>query len=73
MCMASKEQEDFAKWILEQVGTTNPYGRDHANKKSEYYIYQSGFLASYLAALMREDPFIARRFKDHIKNRKLRR
>ena len=72
MCMASKQQEEFAKWILEQVGSSNPYGRAFANKKSEYYIYQSGFLASYLASLMQEDPFIAQRFKKHIAEKKYR-
>lgn len=68
--MASKEQHDLAKWILEQVGSMNPYGKGFANKKSEYYIYQSGFLAAYIASLIREDPFIARRFKNHIANQK---
>lgn len=71
--MTSKEHEQLVEWILEQVAVTNPYNRFHENKKSEFYIYQSGFLAAYLASLMREDPFVYRRFKQHAEKRRLKR
>ena len=64
--MTTKEQRDLANWILEQVGTANPYRRSRENRKSEFYIYQGGYLAGYLASLMLEDPFIAHRFKRHV-------
>ena len=70
MCMASKQQEDFAKWLLDQVGSVNPYGRSEANKKVEYYIYQSGFVAAYLASLFKEDPWALKRFQQHIQDQK---
>ena len=73
MYMANKRQQDQAKWILEQVGSVNPYGRGRENLKNEYNIYQGGFLAAYLASLMLEDPWIARRFKQHIENQKRKR
>lgn len=70
--MTDKEQRALAEWILEQVGTGNPYGRAFANKKSEYYIYQSGFLAAYLASLMTEDPYVYRRFQKHVESKRKR-
>ena len=68
--MTSKEHRDLSEWILQQVGSENPYNRLNENKKNEYYLYQQGYLASYLASLMREDPFIYKRFKQHVENRK---
>lgn len=51
--------------ILELTGRTNPYNRSGLNIKSEFYIYQMGYLASYLASLCEEDPYIYKRFKQH--------
>ena len=68
--MATKQQKDLALWILEQVGTVNPYNRLGSNLKNEYYIYEGGFLAAYLGSLMEEDPFIRRIFEQHIKSKK---
>jgi hypothetical protein len=73
MYMASKQQREFAEWLLEQVGSVNPYGRGQANKKMEYNIYQSGFLAAYLASLFKEDPWALKRFQQHIENQKRKR
>ena len=67
--MATRQQRDLANWVLQQVGTVNPYNRQGENLKSEFYLYQGGFLAAYLASLMREDPFILRRFERHIRER----
>lgn len=68
--MTSKEQRDLSEWIMSQVGAVNPYNRLNENRKDEYYLYQTGFLASYLASLMREDPYIYKRFKSHVEGRK---
>ena len=64
--MASREQELNAQWVLDQIARQNPYNRQQSNRLSEFYIYQSGFLAAYLASLMAEDPYIRKRFSRHI-------
>ncbi len=68
--MATKQQKDLALWVLEQVGNVNPYNRQGENSKSEYYIYEGGFLAAYLASLMLNDPWERKRFEQHIKAKK---
>ena len=68
--MATKKQQDMANWVLDQVGSVNPYNRQGENRTQEYNTYQSGFLAAYLASLMMEDPWILKRFEQHINNRK---
>lgn len=60
--MNHKERVD---WILNITAQINPYQRQEANRKSEFYIYNMGYLASYLASKMQEDPFIAREFFQH--------
>jgi hypothetical protein len=60
--MTHKERVD---WILDIMGQVNPYKRQEANRKGEYYIYNMGYLASFLASKMEEDPFIAREFYRH--------
>lgn len=64
--MATREQQRTAQWVLDQVASVNPYNRLNANSDREFTIYQSGFLAAYLASLMQEDPFIMKRFTRHI-------
>lgn len=61
----SPKQQERVDNILALAGMTNPYNRSGTNSKSEYYIYQMGYLASYLASLCEEDPFIYRKFKNH--------
>ena len=68
--MATKQQSDMANWILDQIGTVNPYNRQGENRKSEYYIYEGGFVAAYLASLMINDPWERKRFEQHIKSKK---
>jgi hypothetical protein len=51
--------------IKQAVSTANPYRRDQLNRRSEFYIYNQGFLASYLASLAEEDPWILKRFVKH--------
>jgi hypothetical protein len=62
-----------AQYLLDQIAATNPYRKQSQNKPQEFQIYQAGFLAAYLASLMQEDPWILKRFEQHIeklKNRK---
>ena len=60
------QHRERAKWILEQVGRVNPYRRQQENRKSEFYIYQGGFLAGFLASLMESEPEVAHSFRRHI-------
>ncbi len=68
--MVTKQQKDMANWVLEQVGSVNPYNRQGVNAKDQYNIYQSGFVAAYLASLMLEDPWMRKRFEQHVKGKK---
>ncbi len=68
--MATKQQKDMANWVLDQVGQINPYNRAGENSKSEFHIYNMGWLASYLASMMIEDPWEMKRFEQRIKNKK---
>lgn len=65
--MITKQQQQMAQWVLDQVGSVNPYNKQSLNSPLQYQIYNSGYLAAYLSSLMREDPYIQRRFSDHIK------
>lgn len=64
---SQEQQQQLSQWILDQVATVNPYNRLGQNIKSEYQLYQSGYLAAYLASLMREDPWIQKRFAAHVR------
>jgi hypothetical protein len=66
----TKQQKDMAHWVLDQVGQVNPYNRQGENSKNHYHIYDSGFLAAYLASLMQNDPWERKRFEQHIKAKK---
>ena len=68
--MVTKQQEQMADWVLDQVGSVNPYNRQSANNKDQYNLYQGGFVAAYLASLMMEDPWVRKRFEQHIKSKK---
>ena len=64
--MSDREHKQWAEWVFDQVANVNPYNRQGLNIKNEFYLYQAGFLAAYLASLMREDPWIQRRFARHL-------
>ena len=68
--MTTKQQQDMANWVLDQVGSVNPYNRQSSNSKDQYNLYQGGFVAAYLASLMLEDPWVLKRFEQHIKSKK---
>lgn len=62
----NQQHRDHAQWVIDQVSSINPYRRQELNEASEFAIYNTGFLASYLTSLMREDPYIRKRFIKHI-------
>ena len=64
------KQNAYTQNILDRVAEINPYNRQGENSKGQYYIYNMGFLASYLAALMEQDPFIYKRFVQHCEHTK---
>ena len=68
--MVTKQQEQMANWVLDQVGSVNPYNRQGENSTQEYNLYQGGFLAAYLASLMLTDPWEMKWFEQHIKGKK---
>jgi hypothetical protein len=51
--------------IQQSINSTNPYRRDQQNRRLEFYLYNQAFLASYLASLSQEDPWILKRFIRH--------
>ena len=59
-------KHEHAKWVIEEVSSINPHRRQELNRANEFAVYNTGFLASYLASLMREDPYIERRFLKHV-------
>ena len=68
--MADKKTKEIAEYILASIGSVNPYNRSGQNLKSEYYIYEMGFLAGVLASIYKNDPILFREFREHIKNQK---
>ena len=69
----SKQQppthQEYCDWIIQSLRTVNP----HTSEEGRIgYVYASGFLAAYLASLMREDPYMYKRFRMHIERRKAR-
>jgi hypothetical protein len=66
----TKQQRDLAYYIIDSVASVNPYNRLGTNSKDEYNVYQTGFLASYLASLMSEDHIMFRKFQRHIDSKK---
>lgn len=68
--MALNQNKLIADWILDEIGTVNPYNRAGENLKSEYFIYLSGYLAAYLGSLMQEDPYIRKRFEAHVRSQR---
>ena len=59
----SNQQKRYANQILADLSRVNPYTKRDGMIA---YLYAAGFLAGYLASLAEEDPFIYKRFKNHI-------
>lgn len=62
--MSNMEHKQLTNWILAQVRTINPYTNSKEYQKGNIYAY--GFLASYLANILKENPQELKRFKHHI-------
>lgn len=69
--MTQAEHRRRTDHILATVGQVNPYNRSGQNLKSEFYIYNMAFLASYLSSLAEEDPYILRRFLKHVEQQRV--
>ena len=63
-------KQPYTQAVLDQIAEINPYNKQGENSKSEYYIYNMGFLASYLGSLMEQDPFIYKQFIRHCEQKK---
>ena len=57
------EHKQYTDAVIASLRSINPH---NAEEGRVGYVYASGFLASYLASLMVEDPYIYKRFKRHI-------
>ena len=69
MSMSQKKpptHEEYCNAIIAHLREVNPHT---ATEGRIGYVYASGFLASYMASLMMEDPYIYKRFQRHINNR----
>ncbi len=66
--MPSKQHENYCNQILRDIAKVNPYTREDGRIA---YVYATGFLAGYLASLAEEDPYIYKRFKQHVEAQRL--
>ena len=55
--------KQYTDAIIDSLRGINPH---NAEEGRIGYVYASGFLAAYLASLMREDPYVYKRFVRHI-------
>jgi hypothetical protein len=61
--MPSPEHSKYTKLIIDSVRSINP----HTNNEGRIaYVYSSGFLASYLAEILKSDPIRLREFNQLI-------
>jgi hypothetical protein len=63
--MTNPEQQKMTNWIIQQIQQINPY---HESRTGNVYAY--GFLASYLASILRQDLIQRREFERHIQQLK---
>jgi hypothetical protein len=56
---------ELTEYIILLASKRNPYNRQGANTKIEYLTYNMGYMASYLASLCEQDPYILKRYKSH--------
>ena len=61
--MSTPQHQQLAQAILYQISRVNPYT---SNDRKMAYIYASGFLAGFLASLAEEDPYIYKKYKQHV-------
>ena len=65
--MGAQKHKDYVDYIIRSIQTINPHS---SNEGRIGYVYAAGFLASYLASLLEEDPIAFHQFKRHIEQRK---
>jgi hypothetical protein len=68
--MSKQQHQEYVRAITQAVQEINPHS---SNQGRIGYVYASGFLASYLASLMTEDPWAYKKFIKHcdtVKNKK---
>ena len=65
--MATKQQRALVDQILRDISEVNPYT---SRNKEQAFIWATGFLASYLASLSEEDPWVYKRLRRHISEHK---
>ena len=58
----SMKHERDVNQVIASIRLVNPYSQEDGRIA---YVYAAGFLASYLASLGREDPWILKRFHQH--------
>lgn len=66
--MSNPDNRRAAEDVLNAIAQINPYRRDQANLKNEFYLFQMGFLAAYLASVFRDDPLRRRDFIRHLES-----
>lgn len=54
--------QQYTQAVINEVAELNPH---YANEGRIGYVYAAGYLASYLASLMQEDPYVYKRFVKH--------
>lgn len=60
---------ELTEYIILLAGKSNPYNRQGSNAKIEYLTYNMGYMASYLASLCEQDPWLLKRYKRHCEDR----
>jgi hypothetical protein len=63
--MTTLKHKEYTDYIINSVRVINPHS---AAEGRIAYVYASGFLASYLANILSEDPIALKEFERHIKH-----
>ncbi len=66
--MARDHHQALTDQILRDLARVNPYS---STERGEAYVYATGFLASYLASLSEQDPWVYKRFRQHIEEQRV--
>ncbi len=63
--MTTLKHREFTNYIIESIRVINAHT---AQEGRIAYVYASGFLASYLANILSEDPIAFKQFQQHIQS-----
>lgn len=61
--MSTSQQQAYANQILRDVAQVNPYAKTDGMTA---YLYAAGYLAGFIASLAEEDPYVYKRFRQHV-------